>query len=54
MKNIRINISSILFGLCLGCGIIPILIASLIMRHNLIIEVIDRMDEYWKQELKIK
>ncbi len=45
------NIAAIFFGLGLGMGLVPIIIASLIMRHNLFIEVIDRMDGYWSKEL---
>lgn len=44
----RRNIAGLLFGIGLCVGFLPILIASLLVKHNLFIEAIDRMDGYWK------
>lgn len=35
------------FGIGLGIGFIPILIASLLIKENLFLECIDRMDGFW-------
>jgi len=45
----RKNIAGILFGIGLACGLIPIALASLLMRENLFLVCIDRMDAYWKE-----
>ncbi len=37
-------------GIGLGAGFIPILIASLIMKDNLFLEIIERMDAYWEEK----
>jgi len=51
MKNFKILLSGFLFGVGLGMGFIPILIASAIMKKNLYVELIDRMDKYWVTEI---
>jgi|TARA_B100001059_G_scaffold235734_1_gene282564 hypothetical protein len=45
MKNV---IAGLLVGVGIAIGFLPILIASLLVKHNLFIEIIDRMDGYWK------
>lgn len=44
----RHNIAGLLIGIGLAFGFLPILIASLLIKHNLFIEIINRMDEFWK------
>lgn len=46
MKN---NIAGLLFGIGLLMGCVPIFIASLLVKKNLLIEAIDRMDSFWKE-----
>lgn len=43
------NIAGLLFGVGLVMGCVPILIASLLVKKNLFIEAIDRMDGFWKE-----
>lgn len=45
----KANITGLLFRLGLAMGFIPILVASFLVRRNLFIESIDRMDEFWKK-----
>lgn len=44
--------SGFFIGLGLAMGFVPILIASLLQRRNMIVEMIDRMDGYWKDRDK--
>ena len=46
--KVRDIAASILFGLGLGMGFIPILIASLLIKENLFLECFDRMDGFWR------
>lgn len=41
-------IAGVLFGVGIAFGFIPILLASLLVRENLFLEVFDRMDNFWK------
>ncbi len=43
------NIVGLLIGVGLCMGFLPILIASLLVKHNLFIEIIDRIDVFWKE-----
>jgi hypothetical protein len=36
-------------GIGFAMGFFPILIASLIIQHNLFLEMIERMDSFWKE-----
>jgi len=47
----KLGAASILFGLGLAIGFIPILIASFIMKENLFNVCITRMDKYWLERL---
>lgn len=38
-----------LFGVGLAMGVLPILVASLLVRQNLFVVAIDRMDGFWKE-----
>lgn len=40
--------AGLLVGVGLALGFIPILIASLLVRHNLFNEILGRMDEFWR------
>lgn len=51
MKNI---IAGTLVGVGLAAGFLPILIASLLVRHNLYVEILDRMDDFWKTHKQLK
>ncbi len=41
-------LAAAIFGVGIGMGIIPIFLASLLLRHNLFREVFKRMDGYWR------
>ena len=45
MKN---NISGALIGFAMALGFIPLFIASIIQKNNMFIEILDRLDDYWK------
>ena len=38
-----------LFGIGIGIGSPFIILASLIEGHNLVLELMDRMDDFWKE-----
>jgi len=48
---IRCCIAGLFLGIGIGCGFIPIAIASIIMRENLYLEIFDRMDAYWVEKI---
>lgn len=41
-------VASTLLGIGLALGIIPILIANLIIKQNLMLVIFDKMDLYWR------
>lgn len=41
-------VAAILFGMGLGMGFIPILIASLMVKRNLMLECFNRMNDFWR------
>jgi hypothetical protein len=41
-------VASILLGIGLALGIIPILIASLTIKQDLMLVIFDKMDLYWR------
>ena len=43
------EVAGLLVGVGIAMGSIPILIASIMMGDNLFIEIVDRMDSYWKK-----
>ena len=43
------EVAGLLLGVGIAMGSIPILIASIMMGDNLFIEIVDRMDSYWKK-----
>lgn len=48
MKKIDL-IAASLFGIGLAFGIVPIAIASILVRENLFKVCMDRMDYYWRE-----
>lgn len=49
IERCRGVVAGLLFGIGLGLGFIPIALASILIKHNLFTECIDRMDEFWKK-----
>ncbi len=47
-KNPADVVAAVLFGIGLAMGILPIAVASLIVKHNLFTECISRMDAFWR------
>lgn len=41
-------VAATLFGIGLGIGLLPIALASLIVKQNLFTECLERMDEFWR------
>lgn len=50
-QKLIISIAAFLFGVGLACGALPLIAASLLIKKNLLIETIDRMDGFWKELL---
>jgi hypothetical protein len=47
-KNPADVVAAVLFGIGLAMGILPIAVASLIVKHNLFTECFSRMDAFWR------
>lgn len=47
-KNPSDVVAGVLFGIGLAMGFLPIALASLIVKRNLFVECIDRMDGVWR------
>jgi hypothetical protein len=45
----RNNIAGSLIGIGMGIGFFPILIASILIKKNVFVEIIQRMDSFWKE-----
>lgn len=50
LSKVRGLAAGIFFGIGLGVGFIPILIASLLIKENLFLECFDRMDGFWREQ----
>ena len=53
MSRTKDSIAGLLIGFGLVLGFIPIAIASLLINKNLFIEIISRMDLFWKEREQI-
>jgi len=49
----RYNIAGTLVGIGLAFGVVPIFIASVLVKENLFVLILDQLDGYYKSKLGI-